>query len=77
MVRRGGMTLDELLEQCDVVVVGIDGGGLDDLLGVAWSGGTRTTREWLHWGMPGRRRTCSSGARKSRRGCATSKKPAT
>ena len=44
------LTLDDILARSDVVVVGGDGGGLDDLLGMAVLGRDKVTREWLHWG---------------------------
>lgn len=43
------LTLESLIERSDVVDIGVDGGGLDDLLAISAIGRDAVTREWLHW----------------------------
>ena len=43
------ITLEYLLASCDVIVPGLDGGGLDDLFGLCVVGRHKKSREWLAW----------------------------
>jgi len=44
-----GLSLPELLNRCEIVDIGLDGGGLDDLFGVSVLGREKVTGNWLTW----------------------------
>lgn len=44
-----GLTFEDILERSEVVTIGIDNGGTDDLVSLALIGRERETKRWLHW----------------------------
>jgi phage terminase large subunit-like protein len=64
------LTLDAIIERSEVIIVGIDGGGLDDLFGLAVLGRDKASKNWLLWshawchhGVLDRRRSIASKLR--------------
>ena len=44
-----GLSLDTIIARSDVITLGIDGGGLDDMLGLSVIGRDARTGDWLTW----------------------------
>lgn len=44
------LVMEDIFDRSEVITAGIDGGGLDDLLGAGLIGRERRTGNWLHWG---------------------------
>ena len=61
------LTYESLLERSEVVVIGVDGGGLDDLFGVCLLGRDKETKDWLAWG----RAWCHKSVLERRKGIAS------
>ncbi|ACK82467.1 terminase large subunit [Methylorubrum extorquens] len=61
------LTLDTLLERSEVVCIGIDGGGLDDLFGLCVLGRDKISRGWLAWSHA----WCHEGVLERRKSIAT------
>lgn len=63
----GTINLQVLLDRCEVVIPGIDGGGLDDLFGLTVVGRCRETKHWLSWSHA----WCHKGVLERRKSIAT------
>lgn len=44
------LVMEDIFDRSEVITAGLDGGGLDDLLGAGLIGRERRTGNWLHWG---------------------------
>lgn len=44
-----GLTLKEVIARSEVLTVGLDGGGMDDILGIGVIGREKGTQRWLAW----------------------------
>jgi phage terminase large subunit-like protein len=64
---KSDLSISAILDRSEAIVVGIDGGGLDDLFGLCVLGRDRETKDWLAWshawchvGVLDRRQTIAS-----------------